>query len=106
MLTQESCTQDKSGSLITSYALVTYKILEAEVLSGIKSAQADKLIAVSRAIILGSRFKVNIFIYIFMYIHFPWIVMNFHEFVIYITIYMHITNNYMFGICHAIKQIF
>lgn len=39
-----------------------YKILEVYILSEIKSAQADKLIGVSRAVSLGSGFKMNILI--------------------------------------------
>ena len=78
--------------------------MEAKVFSGIKYAQSDKLIAVSRATILSSGFKINILIYKFIY--FQWIVMDFHKCVICVTIYKHITNNYVFGICHAIKQIY
>lgn len=69
---------DKSGQLKAFYVLVTYhNILEACILSGIKLGKADKLVAVTRAEILGSGHKVNIYT----------------------------DDKYVFGICHATGQI-
>lgn len=64
MFADGSCTWKKNGLLKTSCAIVTsHEILEAYVLSGIKLAQAAKLIAVARAAILGLQVKKNIYVY-------------------------------------------
>lgn len=48
MFTDGSCTQNKNGPLQASYAVVTsHDILEAYILSGMKSVQAAELIAIT-----------------------------------------------------------
>lgn len=58
-----SCTWYKSGQLKASCAMVTYTTVEACVLYGIKSAQEERLIAVTRAAILGYDLK-NDYVYV------------------------------------------
>ena len=72
MFADGSRTQDKNGNLSLPYVVTSHEILEAYVLSGIKSAQAAELI-VTGAAIFDSGIKMKIYI----------------------------CSKYVFGICHA-----
>ena len=53
IFTNGQCTVAKSDSLMSSNAVLTCTVTEAHVLSGIKPTQADELISVTRATVLG-----------------------------------------------------
>lgn len=73
MLADGSRTWEKNGQLKVSYAFLTsHEISEAHVLSVIKLAQPAESIAGTRAIVFGSRLKVNIYSdskYVFVFCH-------------------------------------